>query len=320
VGLYQLAIVVGILVVFLVNWLIQGRGTHAWNVESGWRWMFGSLVIPAGLFWLLLLFVPESPRWLLLTGRTEEAMKVLERLNGPGYSQNLLPVVRGPMEQAAAGEVWAPAWRRPLLVGVALAVFSQISGINAVMYYAPEIFKSAGNNTGSAFAQSIAIGAVNLVFTLVALALVDRSGRRRLLLVGTSVQAVSLGAAALYFGAGTQGAGVLIALVVFVAAFAVSTGPVTWIAISEIFPNRLRGRAMSLAVLCLWAADWAVTQSFPMLKAAVGPEAIFWLYAGCSAFCLACLAFIMPETKNRSLEEIEAYWHSRHATSLERTR
>jgi SP family arabinose:H+ symporter-like MFS transporter len=135
VGLYQLAIVVGILVVFLVNWYIQNRGTHAWNVESGWRWMFGSLVLPAGLFGLLLLLVPESPRWLFLAGRHEDARVVLERLNGPGTDRLVLSSLTGPAEHATAKELWAPQWRRPLFVGVALAVFSQISGINAVMYY-----------------------------------------------------------------------------------------------------------------------------------------------------------------------------------------
>ncbi len=319
VGLYQLAIVIGILVVFLVNWFIQQQGTHAWNVESGWRWMFGSLVIPSGLFGVLLLFVPESPRWLFQAGRIEGANCVLERLNGPVEAQRILTAMAVPTEHAAAGELWAPQWRRPLIVGVALAVFSQISGINAVMYFAPEIFKATGGTTGSAFAQTIIIGVVNLVFTLVALGLVDRSGRRSLLLIGTAAQTASLALAGWYLAAPAPGLGVLVALVLFVAAFAVSTGPITWIAISEIFPNRLRGRAMSVAVLCIWGADWAVTQSFPMLKEATGPAAIFWLYAGCSLFCLACLALIMPETKNRSLEEIESSWRSRHRTSLNKT-
>lgn len=196
------------------------------------------------------------------------------------------------------------------MLGIALAVFSQLSGINAVMYYAPEIFKSAGNSTSSAFAQTIIVGAVNLALTLVALTLVDRIGRRRLLLVGTAMQTLALGVAAWCFGTHTTGPAVLLALLGFVAAFAVSTGPVTWIAISEIFPNRLRGRAMSVAVSCLWVADWIVTQTFPMLQQSAGPATTFGIYAGCGLFCLGCLAVIMPETKNRSLEQIEASWNS----------
>jgi SP family arabinose:H+ symporter-like MFS transporter len=316
VGFYQLAIVIGILVVFWINWLIQKQGTHGWNVESGWRWMFGSLVIPSGLFGVLLLFVPESPRWLFHAGRVDAAKSVLECLNGPVDAQRILSAMGVQTERAAAGELWAPQWRRPLLVGVALAVFSQISGINAVMYYAPEIFKVTGGSTGSAFVQTIIIGVVNLVFTLVALVLVDRSGRRSLLLIGTAAQTASLALAGGSLASPAPGRGLLVALVLFVAAFAISTGPITWIAISEIFPNRLRGRAMSVAVLCLWGADWAVTQSFPMLKEAAGPSAIFWIYAGCSLVCLVCLTVIMPETKNRSLEEIESSWGSRHLASL----
>ena len=315
VGLYQLAIVSGILGVFLLNWFIQSQGDHRWNVETGWRLMFGSLVIPASLFGVLLLFVPESPRWLYQAGRTDTALNVLSRLNGQQESRRLLASWTGPTESGSVAELFAPRWRRPLVLGIALAIFSQISGVNAVMYYAPEIFKSAGNTTSSAFAQTIVVGAVNLALTLVALALVDRAGRRPLLLVGTAIQSLALGTAAWRFGSHIAGPALLLALLGFVAAFAVSTGPITWIAVSEIFPNRLRGRAMSVAVSCLWVADWAVTQTFPMLNESAGPAATFGIYAGCSLLCLGCLAVLMPETKNRTLEQIEASWNSRTRAS-----
>lgn len=310
VGLYQLALVAGILAMFLVNWGIQRHGDHRWCVETGWRLMFAASVVPAAFFGVCMIRVPESPRWLFLAGKTDAALRVMVRINGTEEAERLIAEWSRSAECGSAAELLARRWRRPLVLGLALAVFSQVGGINAVMYYAPEIFKSAGGTTSSAFAQTIVVGAVNLVFTLVALALVDRMGRRPLLLIGTALQALALGLAAWCFGTHATGLALLLALLGFVAAFAASTGPVTWIAVAEIFPNRLRGRAMSLAVSCLWVADWVVTQTFPMLKESAGPAATFGIYAGCSLFCLGCLAAIMPETKNRSLEQIEASWRS----------
>jgi SP family arabinose:H+ symporter-like MFS transporter len=214
-------------------------------------------------------------------------------------------------EEGRWRELFTTGYRRALLIGILLAVFGQFSGINAIMYYAPEIFKAAGAGTDSAFLQTVVVGVFNVIFTLVAIWLVDRAGRRPLLIAGTLVQFVSLGMVGLMFYLGQNGLPVLLSILLFVAAFAVAMGPIPWIVNSEIFPTKLRGRAMSVAIFALWLADWIVTQTFPTLRESAGPAATFWVYAVCSLLSTLFVLALVPETKGRTLEEIEASW--RHA-------
>lgn len=310
VALYQLAIVAGILVVFFVNLQIQRLGDEAWNVQVGWRWMFASLALPSVIFGVCMAVVPESPRWLMKMGRRGEARRVLERVGGTESAEREIVQIESALreEQGRWGELFTTGYRRALLIGILLAVFGQFSGINSIMYYAPEIFKAAGSGTDSAFVQTVIVGAVNVVFTFVAIWLVDRAGRKPLLIAGTLVQVVALVLVGVMFQRGQSGVGVLVCILGFVAAFAVAMGPIPWIVNSEIFPTKLRGRAMSVAIFCLWLADWIVTQTFPMLRESIGPARTFWVYAFCSLLSTAFVLVMVPETKGRTLEEIEASW------------
>ena len=313
VALYQLAIVVGILAVFFVNLQIQRRGDEAWNVSTGWRWMFASLVLPSMVFGGLMAMVPESPRWLMRMGRRDAAHAILVRIGGEAVAAREVAGIEASLRQEEGrwSELFTTGCRRALLIGVLLAVFGQFSGINAVMYYAPEIFKASGAGTDSAFAQTVIVGIVNLVFTFVAIGFVDRLGRRPLLIVGTTVQVISLAWVGWMLAKGGQGGWLLGGILAFVAAFAVAMGPIPWIVNSEIFPTKLRGRAMSLAIFCLWFADWVVTQTFPMLRDGIGASRTFWVYAGCSLLSTVFVLALVPETKGRTLEEIEASWRRR---------
>ena len=313
VSLYQLAIVVGILVVFFVNMLIQRGGDEAWNVAQGWRWMMGSLVIPASLFGALLIFIPESPRWLMKMGRRSEAETILVRVGGRETADREMAQIEGSLnqEEGKFSELFTSGYRRALIVGVAIAVICQFSGINAIMYYAPEIFKSIGAGTDAAFSQTVSIGAVNLIFTFVAIWLADKAGRKALLVGGSLVQVIALAAVGVMFAKGIGGLWLLFFIMLFTAAFAAAMGPVAWILISEIFPNKIRGRAMSIAVLVLWTACYVVSQTFPMLVDSIGNAKTFWVYAGCSLAGLIFIVCLVPETKGKTLEEIERFWMER---------
>jgi MFS transporter, SP family, arabinose:H+ symporter len=311
--LFQLGIVVGIFLVFFVNQQIQANGDVAWNTAEGWRWMLGSECLPALVFLLLLTWVSESPRWLALGGDRAAAEAVLTKVAGADQARRELAIIlaAGHEGQAPFSELFARAHRRPLIIATGLAVLSQASGINAIMYYAPEVFKAAGASTDAAFASSVWVGAINLAFTLVALALIDRVGRRPLLLAGAAVQTVALTAVGISFGGAQPGSSTLVAVLVYVAAFAVAMGPIPWVLISEIFPGPIRGRAVAVGVGTIWAACLAVAQSFPILNARLGAGTTFWLYAGCSLLSLLFVYGLVPETKGRRIEDIAASWSAR---------
>jgi SP family arabinose:H+ symporter-like MFS transporter len=310
VALYQLAIVIGILTVYFVNLQIQRLGNESWNIDSGWRWMFASLVVPSALFGLLLVFVPESPRWLMKRGSKNQAWQILVKIGGKRNADEELTRIEASLqeEEGSWKEIFSSGYSRALVIGSLLAVFSQFSGINSIMYYAPEIFKAAGSGTDSAFVQTVTVGAVNLIFTFVAILFVDKAGRKPLLIAGTSIQAISLSMVGYLFQTGSQGWPLLISILSFTAAFNMALGPISWIVNSEIFPTKLRGRAMGITTFLLWFACYLVSQTFPMLIDQIGPASTFWLYALFSIITMVFVITMVPETKGRTLEEIESSW------------
>ena len=317
VSLYQLAIVVGILVSFFVNLLIQrqgatlpGVGGETWNQTHGWRWMLGIMVVPSAVFGLLLLPLPESPRWQMKRGRRREAELTLRRIGGPEAAAKEIEEIEGSLkeDEGKLAELFSGGFGRALVIGVGLAIFSQLGGINAVMYYGPELFKAAGSNADQAFLSQVVLGATLIVATLTASALVDKLGRRKLLIAGVALQVVCLATVGILYRIQASPLLLLVFVVLFLIGFGSSTGVVTWVIISEIFPTRLRGQAMGMAVLMHWVADYLVSQTFPVLKENIGPSNTFLCYAaGCFLGLLFTIGMV-PETKGRTLEQIERSW------------
>jgi MFS family permease len=296
--------------------LLADQGEVPWNVARGWRWMFGSEALPATLLLLLLFFVPESPRWLTKQGRCDRALGVLTRVDGPENARVELAAIEEAIAQetGSIAQLFLPGLRIVLVIGVVLAVLQQITGINVFLYYAPEIFKKMGTGASAALLQTVVVGAVNLSFTIIAIWTVDRLGRKPLMLVGYSGMAVSLVALGLAAYWQTTAVWVLAFILGYIACFALSVGPVTWVILSEIFPTRIRGRAMAIATVCLWLANFVVTQTFTIMDESPGLVARFhhgfpfWVYAG---FCVVAVAFLLAfvsETKGKTLEEIERGW------------
>ncbi len=307
VSLNQMAIVSGILLAYFVNWLLSFGG------PSSWRWMFASAAVPSVAFLVALLFVPESPRFLVETGREAEARIVLERVGGPAQAAAELAEIRETVaaESGTLGELLGPRLRRPLGIAVFLAVFQQVTGINTVIYYGSLIFKEqvGGQSDSAAIGANVIIGVVNVAMTLVAISTIDRLGRRPLMMIASSGMAVSLGVlAVLFLQEPPPALLVLGAILVYVASFSVGLGPGVWVVISELFPTRIRGRAMSIATLCLWLACILVTATFLSLVEAVGSAGAFSIYAAASVLNFLFIWRVMPETKGRSLEEIERSW------------
>lgn len=309
VSIYQMGIVCGILIVYFVNAGIAGMYTEAWNVDFGWRWMFGSGLLPSICFLLLLIIVPESPRWLAARNRLPEAGTILNRINGAEKAKEELQSIQQDLnvKEGKLADLLAPGMRRTLIIGIVLAIFSQVTGMNAILYYAPEIFKSTGDGASSAMMQTVLIGIINLLFTLVAIRYADQWGRRKLLLIGAGGMAVCLAiiGAAFYMKAVTSYL-ILIAILAYIACFAISLGPMTFVVVSEIFPTALRGKAMSVCIFFLWAAVYLVSQTFPMLKASIGEAPTFWIYMSMSVLCFWFVYKLVPETKGKTLEEIAA--------------
>jgi sugar porter (SP) family MFS transporter len=314
-SLFQLGIVMGIFLTLFINKVVQGMGDEAWNMTSGWRWMLGLEAVPAIIFLGLLSLVPESPRWLAQRGREVEARSILERVGGVDHAACELAAIKAAAqrEEGRFFELFTGPYRRPLLIAVLLMACSQFCGINAIIYYSTRIFASAGAMSDAAFTSSVWVGLVNLVFTGVAIALVDHAGRKPLLLVGTAVQVISLGSVGWLFQHHPGGVPLLLAILIFIAAFAMAMGPVGWILCSEIFPTGVRGRAMSVASFTVWVSCYLVAQTFPILNDSpqIGPAITFWTYSTVSLFAFFMVLALLPETKGRSLEEIDAYWQKR---------
>ena len=319
VSLNQLTIVVGILAAQVVNWLIADAvpdGATAemvrqsWNGQLGWRWMFTAVSVPAAVFFITAFLIPESPRWLVQNGDFDRARRTLARIGGEAYGNQTLREIqetRGVEEHSRVrwSELLAPGVLPILSIGVALAVLQQWSGINVIFNYAEEIYRGAGYGVSGILFNIVITGTVNLVFTLVALCFVDRLGRRTLLLWGCAGIGLSHLVIGLAYRFGWKGWPVLVFTLCTIGCYAMSLAPVTWVLIAEIFPNRVRGAAISVSVSALWIACFILTYSFPVLNKSLGPAGTFWLY---SAICLAGFLFILrrvPETKGKSLEQIE---------------
>ncbi|NJN26849.1 MAG: D-xylose transporter XylE [Cyclobacteriaceae bacterium] len=308
----QFAIIFGMLVIYFVNFFIARLGDESWLNTVGWRWMFASETIPAGLFLILLWFVPETPRYLVMKNRDGDALKVLNKLNGESHSARILAEIRDTLKIKDAP--WLSYGWMLIGVGIFLSVFQQFVGINVVLYYAPEIFKSMGSGTESSLLQTIIVGAVNLTFTVLAIFTVDKFGRKPLMVIGAVGMAVSMLALGLSFYLGSVGAGALIFMLFYTASFAMSWGPVTWVLLSEIFPNRIRG-AMSIAVAAQWIANFAVSWTFPMmndntwLTSQFNHGFAYWIYGGMSMLAAFFVWKWVPETKGKTLEAMEDVWN-----------
>ncbi len=308
VTLNQLAIVIGILVSFFVNWSLSSLGS------SSWRWMFAVAAVPSLVFLVTLLLVPESPRWLVQRERIAEALGVLERVAGAAEAAEQMKIIRHSIAQEQAGSLASlirPPLRRPLMIAVALAVFSQITGINTILYYGSLIFSEQvkTQSTSSALWANVVIGAINLAGTVVAILLIDRAGRRPLLLAAVGGMGAALFALGIAFRVQPPPAVLILGLILtYVACFAIGLGPGSWLVMSELFPTHVRGRAMSIATISLWLACLAITLTFLSMVSWLGAAGAFWTYG---ALCAAAFLFIwraVPETKGRTLEEIQQSW------------
>jgi SP family xylose:H+ symportor-like MFS transporter len=322
----QIAIVGGMLVVYFVNWAIAIQGNDAWILSVGWRWMLASEVIPAMVFFVLMLFVPDTPRWYVMRGKDARALEVLKTLTDEADAQKTLKEIEQTLIQRT----------RPLFsfgvlvvfVGIMLSVFQQFVGINSVLYYAPLMFKNLGASTDSAFLQTIVVGVALVAFTIVAQVTVDRWGRKPLLITGALIMAVSMiflgflfnasgngtstGALQMSHAAGMWG---LVAVVGYIAGFSLSWGPIVWVMLAEIFPNSIKGTAMAIAVAAQWIANLFISWSFKVLdgnsalNTAFNHGFAYWLYGAASLLAALFVMRFVPETKGRTLEAIEQLWH-----------
>lgn len=318
VSVNQLTIVIGILMAQIVNFLIAEKIPdgltddmilRSWNGQMGWRWMFWAETVPAASFLILAFFIPESPRFLLRKGNHVQAIKTLGRIGGKAYAtqeeKNITETLHSISTKINWKELRSKKIRPLLVLGIVLAVFQQWCGINVIFNYADEIFTSAGYSVGDMLFNIVITGAVNLIFTLVAIRVVDNWGRRKLMLLG------SAGLAVIYFLLGAsyflqlQGIAILVLVLLAIATYAMTLAPITWVILSEIFPNSVRGAAMAIATTFLWIACFVLTYTFPILNKMLNASGTFWLYA---FLCLSGFLFILkklPETKGKSLEEIE---------------
>lgn len=318
VSVNQLTIVIGILAAQIINYLIAEtilenatdlEILQSWNGQRGWRWMFWAETIPAFSFFILAFLIPESPRFLAKSGKWDASLKILQRIGGREYAikekNNISTTLSKAHNKVEWKELKSPKIRPMLIIGIVLAIFQQWCGINVIFNYAEEIFTSAGYSVGDMLFNIVITGTVNLVFTLLAMSLVDNWGRRKLMLLG------SIGLAVIYLILGTsyffelKGIVILGLVLLAIATYAMTLAPITWVIISEIFPNRIRGAAIAIATTALWGASFVLTYSFPILNKALNASGTFWLYG---FICFSGFLFILkklPETKGKSLEEIE---------------
>jgi MFS transporter, SP family, xylose:H+ symportor len=323
VSVNQIAIVGGILLVYFVNYFVAQRGDQAWNEATGWRWMFATGILPSVAFALLLLRIPESPRWLVEMGREPEATSILLKVAGQQHAEVELAGIREALsaEKGNWAELFSDALRRPLVIGILLAILQQVTGINVFLYFGTTIFKNMSDSTGvdAGMLQQIVVGGASALSTVVAIATVDKWGRKPLMFFGAAGMGVSLLAMGLMAqnmsDPNAANRWMLVFIILYVVCFGLSVGPVTWVILSEIYPTAVRGRALGLATFFLWISDYVVTQTFPIMDAKdswfvrnFNHAFPFYIYA---AFCLVLIAVLwrlVPETKGKSLEQIERSW------------
>lgn len=318
VTLNQMTIVFGILGAQIVNMLLaepipegmsQAEMMNSWNVLMGWRWMFWAEAVPAGIFFLMTFFIPESPRWLTMVGRIEKAEIVFFRIGGKDYSRDAIIAVldaeKSSEENAGLRTLFSHPYRLVLMLGIVIAVFQQWSGTNVIFNYAQEIFAAAGYPLGDMLFNIVVTGIANVVFTFVALFTVERLGRRKLMLLGAG------GLAGIYLIMGTcywmhlSGVLMMVCVVAAIACYAMTLGPITWVLLAELFPNRVRAIAMAVCTFALWTGCFTLTYTFPLLNSWLGSYGTFWTYG---AICLAGFLYFvkaLPETKGKSLEQLE---------------
>ncbi len=321
VSVYQLAITIGILVAYFSNAMLLKLSTgHLFansllhwiiNLEV-WRVMFVMYAFPAIIFFLLLLIVPESPRWLAMKGKNDKAFLYLSKLNGPISAKRELEEIKeaAKEETGSLRMLLEPKYRVPLIIGLSLPILSQFSGINAIIYYGPKILEQAGFQLSGALGGQVTIGLINVFFTIIAVFMIDKWGRKPLLIAGISGAIVSLAVCGILFAKGiTDGPWILISILAYISCFAFSFGPICWVIIGEIYPNSIRGRAMSVATLTLWIGVFIVGWLTPIMLNGIGAAFTFWIFALLCIPALFITLKIIPETKGKSLEEIERHWN-----------
>jgi SP family arabinose:H+ symporter-like MFS transporter len=309
VALYQLGIVVGALAAVIINMAIQKMGDEAWNAAVGWRWMLFAGIVPAVLFGILIIPSVESPRWLMKMGKREDAIDVLTKLNGADSAMQEARDIEESLtlETGRFSELFG-SFRRPLLLGIMLAGLSQISGIEPLWSFLPEVFHLAGTNRSDAFMQTVLVSLVNLVFTIVGLCLVDKAGRKKLIVIGTLLQFLSFAFVGFFYHVHASGRLVLVFIMIFIAGHAFGNGVACWVIISEVYPTKVRGRGMSIAITALWVIGFAGNQCFPSMQSRLGTDGTFWCFSAGALLNLLAVLLFVPETKGRSLEEITKIW------------
>lgn len=305
VSLNQFAIIFGMLVVYFVNWGIANGQTLEWINTVGWRRMFTSEAIPAGLFGILLFFVPETPRYLAIKNQDEKALQILTKINGASRAAEIMQEIKGSVVKSSAklfsyGKI-------VIIIGILLSVFQQFVGINVALYYAPRIFESMGAEKDASMMQTIIMGLVNVIFTVVAILTVDKWGRKPLLMVGSVGMAIGMFAIGSLAFMKVIGIGTLVFIIVYTASFMMSWGPICWVLISELFPNKIRGKAVAVAVAAQWAANYFISSTYPaMMEFSSGGT--YFFYGIMSILSFIFVWKMVPETKNKTLEEMELLW------------
>lgn len=318
VAINQLTIVIGILLAQVINYLIAEQVPegftdqqiiHSWNGQTGWRWMFWAETFFSTAFLILVFFIPESPRWLLKANQRNKAREVLFRIAGAEFAEDreieIMETLQNDATRIHFNELKKPKIRKVIVIGAVLAILQQFCGINVIFYYADEIFTAAGYGVSGMLFNVIIVGSINLIFTLVAMRYIDKWGRRLLMLLGYGGLVIVFAIFGGFFMAGMKGVVMLLTVLTAIGLYAMTLAPTTWVVLSEIFPNRLRGVAMSIATFSLWSASFILTYSYPILNKGLGASGTFWLFGSVCLFGFFFTRKSLPETKGKSLEEIE---------------
>ena len=305
VSINQFAIIFGMLVVYFVNYFIAHGQSIEWINETGWRLMFLSAAIPSAIFGILLFFVPETPRYLTLTNHDNKALTILTRINGIEQAKLILSDIKKSVE-AASENIFAYG-KIVIVIGILLSVFQQFVGINVALYYAPRIFESMGAAKDSSMLQTVVMGLVNVIFTVIAIVTVDKYGRKILLMIGSIGMAVGMFAIGGLAFMKVIGISTLVFIIIYTASFMMSWGPICWVLISEIFPTKIRGRAIAIAVAAQWAANYLISSTYPAMMELSGGMT-YCFYGLMSLLSFIFVWKMVPETKGKTLEEMERLW------------